>query len=72
MQDKKQLVNKVIGEIIKEKRTAINKGILLLAYEYDIATSSLIQSEKGRRDLQVTTLWKIANALGMQFSEFIT
>lgn len=72
MQDKekKELLCSVIGEIIKEKRKKLDKGILLLAYEYDLSTSSLIQTEKGKRDLQVSTLWKIANALGMKFSEF--
>lgn len=74
MQDsvKKTLVCKVIGEIIKEKRKELDKGILLLAYEYDLSTSSLIQAEKGCRDLQVSSLWKISNALGMKMSEFIT
>ena len=27
--------------------------------------------ERGQRDVQVTTLWKLANAFGMSFSEFI-
>lgn len=30
-----------------------------------------MQLEKGKRDVQITTLWKLANALGMTFSEFI-
>ena len=68
---KKELLNKVIGEVIKEKRAVKNKGILLLAYEYDLSTSSLIQTEKGKRDPQISTLWKIANALDMKFSSFI-
>lgn len=67
--EKKKLLNKIIGEIIHTKRKAINKGILLLSYEYDIPTSSLIQVEKGERDLQVSTLWKIANALGLSMSD---
>ena len=25
--------------------------------------------EKGKRDVQITTLWKLANAFGMTFSE---
>lgn len=67
----KALLLKVIGDIIKEKRTAQNKGILLFGYEYDISNSSIMLLERGQRDVQVTTLWKLANAFGMSFSEFI-
>lgn len=66
---KQQLLN-VIGELIKEKRINQNKGILLFSYEYDISNSSISLLEKGKRDVQVTTLWKLANAFGMSFSEF--
>lgn len=68
---KKELLLKVVGSIIKEKRLAKNKGILLLSYEYDIANSSIALLEKGVRDVQFCTLWKLANAFGMNFSEFI-
>ena len=62
---------KVVGSIIKEKRLAKHKGILLLSYEYDIANSSIALLEKGVRDVQFCSLWKLANAFGMSFSEFI-
>lgn len=68
---RKEALLKVIGEIIKEKRQAQNKGILLFSYEYDISNSSIALLEKGKRDVQITTLWKLANAFGMTFSEFI-
>ena len=70
--EKKSLLLKAIGEVIKEKRKVLNKGIILLSYEYDLSNTSLAQLEKGLRDVQITTMWKIANALGMNFSEFIT
>lgn len=70
-QKKQQLLN-VIGKLIKEKRVNQNKGILLFSYEYDISNSSISLLEKGKRDVQVTTLWKLANAFGMSFSEFAT
>lgn len=38
---KKELLLKVVGSIIKEKRLSKNKGILLLSYEYDIANAQL-------------------------------
>ena len=65
------LLLKVIGELVKEKRLEMNKGILLFGYEYDISNSSIAMVEKGQRDVQITTLWKIANGLGMSFSEFV-
>ncbi len=61
-----------IGEIIHEKREKIGKGILLHSYEYDLSSSSLSLLEKGERDPQITTLWKIVNSLGMNFNEFIS
>ena len=68
---KKTLLLKIIGELIKEKRLEQNKGILLFSYEYDIPNSSISALEKGNRDVQISTLWKMANALNMSFSEFI-
>jgi len=69
--ENRNLLLKIIGEIIKEKRKKVNKGILLLGYEYDISGSSIALLEKGMRDVQITTLWKLVNALGMTFPEFI-
>ena len=69
--DKKALLLKILGEIIKEKRLKQGKGILLLSYEFDISNSSISTLEKGTRDVQISTIWKIANALGMSFSGFI-
>lgn len=68
---RKKLLLKTIGEIVKDKRQTLNKGILLLSYEYDIPNTSLAQLEKGNRDVQITTLWKLSEALGMTFPEFV-
>ncbi|MBS6602919.1 MAG: helix-turn-helix transcriptional regulator [Brachyspira sp.] len=68
---KKQKLLKIIGQLIKEKRLQKEKGILLLGYEYDVSGSSIMHLERGERDVQVTTLWKLANAFGMSFSEFV-
>ncbi len=72
LQDRKALLLKTIGSIIKEQRQNSGKGILLHAYEYDIPSSSLNLIERGMRDPQVTTLWKIANSYNMSFGELIT
>ena len=68
---KKEILLNAVGEIIKAKRIEKNKGILLLSYEYDLPSNSLERIEKGLRDPQLTTLWKIVNALDMDFLEFI-
>lgn len=68
---KKKILLKTIGEIVKEKRQNLNKGILLFSYEYDIPNSSLAQLEKGNRDVQISTLWKLSEALGMSFPNFV-
>ncbi|MBR1425542.1 helix-turn-helix transcriptional regulator [bacterium] len=68
---KKELLLCTIGKIVREKRKELNKGILLLSYEYDIPNTSLAKLEKGERDVQITTLWKLAEALGMNFSQFV-
>lgn len=68
---KKEVLLKTIGDIIKERRQKLNKGILLLSYEYDIPNTSLAQLEKGNRDVQISTLWKLIDALGMSFPEFV-
>ena len=68
---KEQLLN-IIGTIIKKHRLATKKGILLHAYEFDIPSSSLNLIERGMRDSQITTLWKIANSFGMTFGDFIS
>jgi transcriptional regulator with XRE-family HTH domain len=70
-EEQKALLLKVMGQIISEKRKELGKGILLLSYEYDISNSSITQFEKGKRDVQITTLWKLVNALNMTFPEFI-
>lgn len=68
---RKKILLDVIGQIVKERRLALGKGILLFSYEYDIPNTSLAQLEKGNRDVQISTLWKLVEALEMTFPEFI-
>ena len=71
-QNKKDYLLKTIGKIVKEQRLATKKGILLHSYEFDIPSSSLNLVERGIRDCQITTLWKISNSFGMTFGEFVS
>lgn len=69
---RKKILIDAIGKVVKQKRAEINKGILLLSYEYDIPSTSLAKLEKGECDVQISTLWKLSEALGMNFSYFIS
>lgn len=69
--EKKEILLNTIGKIINDKRNKLGKGILLHSYEYDLSSSSLSLIEKGQRDPQITTLWKIVNSLDMNFQDFI-
>lgn len=70
-EEKKKILLSAIGQIIYAKRKETGKGILLHSYEFDIPSNSLERIEKGLRDPQITTLWKIVNSLNMDFKEFI-
>lgn len=69
LEAKKKLVCKAVGEKIKSLRGS--KGIILLSYEYDLSSGSLQKIEKGTRDPQLTTLWRISEALGIPFWQLI-
>jgi len=70
--EKRDILLKAVGEIIHEKRLETGKGLILHSYEYDLSSNSLDFIEKGIRDPQLTTLWKIVNSFNMTFSEFIS
>ncbi len=65
---KKRLL-KAVGKVIKAKRQEINKGINKFSFEYDIGNGLLSRLERGDTDTQISTLWKLANAFGLEFSE---
>lgn len=71
MTERKKILLHAIGRIVKEKRLALKKGINKFSFEYDIGNGLLSRLERGDTDTQITTLWKIANAFGLEFSGFI-
>ena len=66
---KKKLVLKAVGKIINTKRKELNVGINKFSFEYDIGNGLLTRLERGDTDTQITTLWKLANAFNLKFSE---
>lgn len=69
MQDlKKELLIKT-GEIIKKYRG--KKSISLLSNEIELSKSIWSEVEKGNKDIQLTTLWRIAEGLNIKPSELL-
>lgn len=67
----KQILLKAIGNVVKRERLKRNIGINKFSYEFDIGNGLLSYLEKGVSDTKITTMWKLANAFGMKFSDFV-
>lgn len=67
----KNTLLKALGKVILEKRKSVKKGINKFSFEYDIGNGLLSRLENGKSDVKISTLWKIANAMGVKLSEII-
>ena len=56
-------------KVVNSKRKELNVGINKFSFEYDIGNGLLSRLERGDTDTQISTLWKLANAFGLKFSE---
>ena len=65
----KKILLTTIGRIIHQKIIKVSKGINKFSFEYDIGNGLLSRLEKGNTDTQITTLWKLANAFNIKFSD---
>lgn len=70
LEKNKDILLKAIGRVVKRERLRSQTGINKFSYEYDIGNGLLSYLEKGVSDTKITTMWKLANAFGMKFSEF--
>ena len=70
LEKNKDTLLKAIGNVVKRERLRTNTGINKFSYEYDIGNGLLSYLEKGVSDTKITTMWKLANAFGMKFSDF--
>ncbi|MDD3419425.1 MAG: helix-turn-helix domain-containing protein [Candidatus Gastranaerophilales bacterium] len=68
-EEKKKLICKITGKITKQLRG--NKSQFLFGSENDISTSILNTLEKGNKDPQLTTVFKIAEAFNIKPSELV-
>lgn len=68
-EEKKKLICTLAGQALKRLRR--KKSPYMLALEYEISTSLLNNLERGLKDPQLTTVFKVAEALGIKASEFV-
>ena len=66
---KKKLICKVAGQALKMLRG--EKSLYMLSAEYEISTSLLSSLERGLKDPQLTTVFKLSEALGIKASDFV-
>ena len=67
--ENKKIITAAAGKVLKELRGA--KSNYLLGAEYEISTSLLNHIERGIKDPQFTTLFKLAETFEMKLSDFI-
>lgn len=64
MQDSKKELQNTLASVIKKHRN--NKSISLLSNEIDLSKSIWSELEKGNKDIQLSTFWRIAEALDIR------
>lgn len=69
MQECKNELLKALGKIIKQSRR--EKSISQLTNEIGLSKSIWSELEKGRKDIQLTTFWRIAEACDIKPSELL-
>lgn len=67
--ERRKILLKAVGRVIHNQRSKANKGINKFSFEYDIGNGLLSRLERGDTDTQISTLWKLANAFDIKFSE---
>ncbi len=68
-EEKKKLICEIAGRLLKKLRG--KKSHYMLSNEYEISTSLLNNLERGVKDPQLTTIFKVSEALGIKASEFV-
>ncbi len=71
MQDKKEILKSILSKKIKKYREISNKSISLICNEIDLSKSIWSDLEKGIKDPQFSTLWRIAEGLNIPLSEIV-
>lgn len=71
MQEGTDILKQTLAEVIKEYRLGQNRSISLLSREVNLSKSIWSDLEKGIKDPQLSTLWKVAESLNVPLSQII-
>lgn len=71
MQDSKILLQQVLAELVKKHRNKTKKSISLISDEINLSKSIWSDLEKGKKDPQFSTLWRVCVALEIKLSDLI-
>ena len=66
---KKEIICKIAGDVLKNLRGSQSQ--FMLSSENDISVSIINTIERGVKDPQLTTIFKLAEALNISASEFV-
>ncbi len=69
MQEQRRKLLKHLGRIIRKYRK--NQSISKLSNEIDLSKSIWWEVEKGNKDIQISTFWRIAEGLDIKPSELL-
>ncbi|MBR6722667.1 helix-turn-helix transcriptional regulator [bacterium] len=72
MQDKKLKFQNALAKIIKKYRENLQLSMTKTSDEIGLTKSIWSNVEAGRRDPQLTTIWRMAEALNVPLSQIIT
>ncbi len=61
----------LLSRLVKKYREDNNKSISLISNEVELSKSTWADLEKGSKDPQFTTLWRMSEALGIKMSELM-
>lgn len=61
-----------LGKLIKYKRELLDKSLNKFAFDNDINPASLSLIERGKQDVKLSLLCKIARGFGSEVPEFLT
>ena len=69
--EKRVVLQKFLADYIKKQRLKMNKSISLISAEVGMTKSMWSDMEQGKKDPQISTLWRISEGLDMTLPELI-
>lgn len=69
--ENKILFQKELGKLVKERRLELKKSISLISSEIGMTKSMWADLEKGIKDPQLSTLWRVCEGLEIEPSDIL-